>query len=122
MEIERILADLFAPAILFFVLGMVTVFVRSDLEIPPVISKALAIFLLISIGLEGGVEGVEAVGVEPRLLAAMAVIAIFGIIVSVVTTVFSAKTFKTIVGLKTADAWATAALYGAVSEVISKGV
>lgn len=117
MEIGVVLADFMRPAILFFVLGMISVLLKSDLEIPPAVTKACAIFLLVSIGLEGGMEVVEGVGVRPDLLAVIAVLAIFGIIVSVLTVIVTAKTFKSIVGFKTADAWATAGLYAAVSTV-----
>jgi hypothetical protein len=110
-----LLREFFGPAMLFFVLGLATVLVKSDLEIPPAVSKFLAIFLLISIGLEGGIEGVEAAQEHPGLLAAMTAVAIFGIVLSSLTAVFSASVFKNIVGFKTADAWATAGLYGAVS-------
>jgi hypothetical protein len=114
---DLILPSMFAPPILFFILGMVTIFVRSDLEIPPEVTKFLSIFLLLSIGLEGGIEGIEALGVRPDLLGAMAMVAIFGVILSLLTAVFSAKVFKSFVGFKTSDAWATAGLYSAVSSV-----
>jgi len=115
MELDVLLRATLTPPILFFVLGMITVFVRSDLVIPPAVSAACAIFLLISIGLEGGAEGIEAIGIEPGLLGVMTVVAIFGIIVSAISAVLSAGALKSIVGFKTADAWATAGLYGAVS-------
>jgi hypothetical protein len=105
------------PPILFFILGMVTVFVKSDLEIPSPVVKACSIFLLISIGLEGGIKAVKAAGARPDLPAVMAMVAVFGIVVSVLTAVVAQKVFKNIVGFKTADAWATAGLYSAVSSV-----
>ena len=42
--------------ILFFALGIFAALVKSDLEIPDQISKALSIFLLLSIGLKGGYQ------------------------------------------------------------------
>jgi hypothetical protein len=117
MEANSILSSLFAPAILFFALGMISVLVRSDLEIPPPVVKFCAIFLLLSIGLEGGIEAVEAVQESPDLPAAMAMVAAFGIVVSILTVVFSQKIFRVVLGFKTADAWATAGLYSAVSSV-----
>jgi len=46
----------FEPVILFFLLGLLAALVRSDLKIPGVVYEALSIFLLLAIGLKGGVE------------------------------------------------------------------
>lgn len=43
------------PVILFFILGLVAGLVRSDLKIPAVLYESLSIFLLLAIGLKGGV-------------------------------------------------------------------
>jgi hypothetical protein len=50
------LNSLLNPAILFFFLGLLSVLIKSDLEIPQPISKFLSIYLLMSIGFHGGVE------------------------------------------------------------------
>lgn len=46
----------FEPVILFFLLGVIARLVRSDLKIPGIFYESLSIFLLLSIGLKGGVE------------------------------------------------------------------
>ncbi len=46
----------FEPVILFFLLGIVAGLIRSDLKIPGVMYESLSIFLLLAIGLKGGVE------------------------------------------------------------------
>lgn len=46
----------FEPVILFFMLGLLAGVVRSDLKIPGVVYEALSIFLLLAIGMKGGVE------------------------------------------------------------------
>lgn len=115
MNITDILPSLFAPPILFFLLGMLTVLVKSDLEIPPEIVKGASIFLLLSIGLEGGLEAVDAVRVDPNFLSVILVLMIFSIFISSMTSIFGARFLEKVVGLKTADAWGTAGLYGAVS-------
>jgi len=46
----------FEPVILFFVLGLLAGVVRSDLKIPGVLYESLSIFLLLAIGLKGGIE------------------------------------------------------------------
>lgn len=48
------MANLLDPAILFFVLGVLIGAVRSNLEIPPAVSKFLSLYLLMAIGLKGG--------------------------------------------------------------------
>lgn len=42
------------PAILFFLLGLTAGFLKSNLEIPPQVSKFLALYLLMALGLKGG--------------------------------------------------------------------
>lgn len=44
------------PPILAFLLGILAVFLKSDLEIPPQISKFLSLYLLFHIGIKGGQE------------------------------------------------------------------
>lgn len=46
----------FEPVILFFVLGLLAGLLRSDLKIPAVLYESLSIFLLLAIGLKGGIE------------------------------------------------------------------
>ena len=42
------------PAILFFVFGIPAGTLKSNLEIPPQISRFLALYLLMAVGLKGG--------------------------------------------------------------------
>ncbi len=46
----------FEPVVLFFVLGVLAGLLRSDLKIPGAIYEALSIYILLAIGLKGGVE------------------------------------------------------------------
>lgn len=46
--------SLLDPAILFFVFGLLAGTVRSNLEIPPQISRFLSLYLLMALGLKGG--------------------------------------------------------------------
>ena len=56
MDAALLLANLANPPVLFFFLGMLAVWLRSDLEIPQPVPKVLAIYLLFAIGFKGGVE------------------------------------------------------------------
>lgn len=44
------------PAVLFFALGVFARIIRSDLKFPEDLSKALSLYLLVAIGLKGGME------------------------------------------------------------------
>ena len=50
------LSNLLLPAVLFFGLGFLAQLVRSDLKFPNDLAKALSIYLLVGIGLHGGME------------------------------------------------------------------
>ncbi len=113
---ETILAGMFAPVILFFLLGILTVLVKSDLEIPPAMGKALAIFLMVAIGLSGGAKAIKALEIAPALLGVIVIVAVLAIICGAFFA-FSTGNILKRAGLKTADAWATGGHYGAVSSV-----
>jgi hypothetical protein len=49
-----LLNNFFDPAILFFLFGIGAGLLRSNLEIPPPISKFLSLYLLMALGLKGG--------------------------------------------------------------------
>jgi hypothetical protein len=50
------LTNLLSPPVLFFFLGLWAALLRSDLEFPARVAKALALYLLLAIGYSGGVE------------------------------------------------------------------
>lgn len=56
MELYTLIENLTNPALLFFVLGIIAVQFKSDLEIPENSSKFISIYLLLSIGFKGGQE------------------------------------------------------------------
>ena len=56
MNFNLLIENLTNPALLFFVLGIIAVKLKSDLEIPPNSSKFISLYLLFSIGFKGGQE------------------------------------------------------------------
>ena len=56
MTFKLLLDNLTNPALLFFFLGILSVKIKSDLEIPPNTSKFISLYLLFSIGFKGGQE------------------------------------------------------------------
>ena len=102
--------NLLDPAILFFLLGVLAGAIKSNLEIPPAISRFLSLYLLMALGLKGGFalsqSGLTAnVGIS---LAAAIVLAIFIPLMGY----WFLRRFVT--GF---DAAAVAATYGSVSAV-----
>ena len=102
--------NLLDPAILFFVVGVLAGAVKSNLEIPPAISRFLSLYLLMALGLKGGFalaqSGLTAnIGIS--LAAAMAL--------AIGVPFMGYSTLKRFVS--GFDAAAVAATYGSVSAV-----
>lgn len=55
-NLDSLAANLLSPIILAFVLGAIASLVRSDLRLPEPLYNGLSIYLLLAIGLKGGVE------------------------------------------------------------------
>jgi hypothetical protein len=108
---DLLLANLASPVVLAFALGLFARAIRSDLEIPPQIQTYLSIFLLLAIGLKGGVA---LRGQEPvSLMIMLAVTLLAGAI-----TAFSAYGLaRWLLGDVRREAAAMAAHYGSVSAV-----
>ena len=60
-----------SPVVLFFVLGLLAAFGRSDLAIPEAIAKGMSLYLMAAIGLKGGVAVAKS-GVSTGVLGALA--------------------------------------------------
>ena len=101
----------FEPVILFFLLGALAGLVRSDLKIPGVLYESLSIFLLLAIGLKGGVE-LARYPLSDLALPALAVVAMSALIPLAAFAVL-----RRIGKLSRADAGSIAAHYGSVSVV-----
>lgn len=56
MQTDLLISNLTNPAFLFFVLGILAVLIKSDLEIPSTSSKFISMYLLFAIGFKGGQE------------------------------------------------------------------
>jgi uncharacterized protein len=56
MNYNLLIDNLTNPALLFFALGIIAVYLKSDLEIPTNTSKFISIYLLFAIGFKGGQE------------------------------------------------------------------
>ncbi len=102
--------NLLDPAILFFVFGIVAGGLKSNLEIPPQISRFLSLYLLMALGLKGGFALAKSgftVDVAVSLGAALAL----AVVVPMVGYLLLRRV------LSRFDAAAVAATYGSVSAV-----
>lgn len=98
------------PAILFFVFGVLAGTVKSNLEIPPAISRFLSLYLLMALGLKGGFALAQS-GLTAEVGAGLA--AAIGL--AVVVPLVGYSILKHV--LSGFDAAAVAATYGSVSAV-----
>jgi uncharacterized protein len=110
MNIDLLIDNLTSPALLFFILGIITVQLKSDLEIPENSSKFISLYLLFSIGFKGGQElSHSALNVE--IIWSI----LFGISMSIAIPIYTFFILKKKLGID--NAGAIAAAYGSVSAV-----
>jgi len=108
---ELLTANLLSPVVLAFALGMIARLLRSDLEIPAAIQSYLSIFLLLAIGLKGGVAlGKETPEQLPLYIAATLAL---GVLTAVSAFLFAKLWLKD----GRINAAALAAHFGSVSAV-----
>ncbi len=106
------LNNLISPMILFFILGFISNLLKSDIEIPIQVSKALAIYFMIAIGFKGGVE-ISKTSVGADLFNSIIIALLIGITVPVIAFLI----LRFIGRLDNTNAGAIAAHYGSVSVV-----
>jgi len=106
-----LIENLISPITLAFLLGIIATLIRSDLEIPEPVIRIFAIFLLFSIGLQGGRE--LATADLSNMLGAVLVTA--AIVVMIPLLAFLVARY--VIRLSIVDAAGVAALYGSVSSV-----
>lgn len=99
------------PAILFFIIGLIAGIVKSDLKLPEAIYEIISIYLLLAIGLKGGVQLSET-NLTTLIFPAIGAISV-GLIIPVVAYLILRRIGK----FSKADSAAIAAHYGSVSAV-----
>jgi uncharacterized protein len=108
---DIIATNLLSPIVLAFGLGMFAALVKSDLEFPEALYHALTIYLLLAIGLKGGI----ALAATP--LADIAVPLLATIVLGVVTPLTAFAVLRWVGRIDRVNAAAIAAHYGSVSAV-----
>ena len=108
---DLLAANLLSPVVLAFALGAFAGLIRSELELPEAVLKLLSIYLLLSIGLKGGVElGRADLGEIGALLAA-------GVGLTIAIPCSAYAVLRRLGRLDPENSAAVAAHYGSVSSV-----
>ena len=110
MDGSLILFNILNPPVLFFFLGMLAVFLKSDLEIPQPLPKLFSLYLLLAIGFKGGYE-LEESGIDAQIAITLIAAIVMACIVPVYT--FFILRLK----LDAYNSAAIAATYGSISAV-----
>ena len=110
MNFSLLVENLTNPALLFFILGIVAVLIKSDLAIPDNTSKFISLYLLFSIGFKGGQELSH-----ETFDQALVIKLIFGFALSLCIPLYTFFILKRKFNIY--DAAAIAAAYGSVSAV-----
>ncbi|MBL8759002.1 MAG: sodium-dependent bicarbonate transport family permease [Phycisphaerae bacterium] len=100
----------FSPPVLFFFLGVLAALVKSNLRIPPTITKLLSLYLLWAIGFRGGVELLASGLTRDALLGLAAAMAL-----AILVPLYSFFLLRR--RLDAPNAAAVAATYGSISAV-----
>jgi hypothetical protein len=98
------------PAILFFIFGVFAGSVKSNLEIPPQISRFLSLYLLMALGLKGGFA-LHKSGFTSEIAFSLGLAVFLAIIIPIIGYLILRRK------LSAFDAAAIAATYGSVSAV-----
>ncbi|MEM9178371.1 MAG: sodium-dependent bicarbonate transport family permease [Pseudomonadota bacterium] len=106
------ISTLLSPIILFFALGMAAALLRSQMSVPEAVAKGMAIYLMMAIGLKGGVE----MSKNPLTSEVLLVLAA-GIVLSFMIPAIAFVLLRLTTKLDRVDAAATAAHYGSISIV-----
>ena len=110
MDFQLLLSNLTNPTLLFFLLGIFAILVKSDLEIPASSSKFISLYLLFAIGFKGGQELAH----SPFSLEILYSL-IFGVLIASLIPLYIFFILKR--RMSVSDAGAVAATYGSVSAV-----
>ncbi|MFV9510820.1 sodium-dependent bicarbonate transport family permease [Tepidibacillus sp. LV47] len=107
---EIVLQNLLSPFVLFFLLGIMAAIFKSDLKFPNGLSEALSIYLLMAIGIKGGIElSHYALGTVMKPILGTLFLGVFIPVLSLIVLRFMKMDLKNAIGL--------AATYGSVSIV-----
>jgi len=109
-QFQSVLENFLHPPVLFFLLGILAIAVKSDLEIPQPISRFLTLYLLLHIGFTGGAK-LSANGINGSVLVILGVC----VLASFILPFLSYRVLR--IKLDNINSGAVAATYGSISAV-----
>jgi len=112
MSLELALSTIVSPIVLFFVLGLGAALLRSQMTVPEAFAKGLAIYLMMAIGLKGGVEMSKA-----ELGPDIAILALVALALSFLLPFLAYWSLRLTSKMDRLNAAATAGHYGSISIV-----
>ena len=110
MDFQILISNITNPTLLFFLLGIIAVTIKSDLEIPESSSKFISLYLLFAIGFKGGQELALS-----EYSSEITYTLLFGVVMASVIPAYTFFILKR--KLSPSDSGAIAAAYGSVSAV-----
>jgi hypothetical protein len=110
INFELLSFNLTNPTLLFFILGVFAKYVKSDLEVPAASKNFISLYLLFSIGFNGGSE-LAVTGITTEVIVSL----LFGMSLALIIPLYSYFILR--IKLNSSDAGAIAASYGSVSAV-----
>ena len=110
MELSLLFQNVFAPPVLFFFVGGISVFCKSDLEIPAPLPKLFSLYLLLAIGFRGGIE-IQKSGLSDPVLPTLSAAILMSLIIPILGFFILRIKFNVF------NSAAIAAAYGSISAV-----
>ena len=110
MEVNPILQNVIAPPVLFFLIGAISVFFKSDLEIPAPLPKLFSLYLLLAIGFRGGIE-IQKYGFSDQVVPTLGAAILMSLVIPLIGFLILRSKFDVF------NSAAIAAAYGSISAV-----
>lgn len=110
--LDTLLGNLLVPTIMFFVLGLIAAFARSDLSIPAGAAKFMSLYLLLAIGFKGG-SSLADYGLKADMFVTIGM----GLVLSFTIPFIAFALLRLMTRLDTMNAAAVAGHYGSISIV-----
>ncbi len=110
MESNLLFQNIFAPPVLFFFIGAISVLCKSDLEIPAPLPKLFSLYLLLSIGFRGGIE-IQNSGLNSQVLLTLSAAIAMSLVIPILGFIILRIKFNIF------NSAAIAAAYGSISAV-----
>jgi hypothetical protein len=110
MGFDLLIQNILNPPILFFLLGLLSVFLRTGLDIPQPLPKFFSLYLLIAIGLHGGYELAKS-GIDSYIVKVL----LISIFMAVLVPIYAFFILR--IKLDVFNSVAIAATYGSISAV-----